>query len=198
MARLLVRYLKIVGLTFLGLGCILALAAWWQWDTLKGDFEQWKSDYQKTALEKAIQTEVAHLGPVDEVEVILLSEDPKSSGQKPFHKSVERDVVTYEEKKVILKGADALALASLWRSQTVDRNGVNCHAPHYALRFLNHGKEVSRAIICFHCQNAEIPSSFFGGDLIVIDTTTPAYRELKAQILQQVGGGEIAKVSSPR
>ncbi len=110
-------------------------------------------------------TEVAHLGPVDEVEVILLADAPLSPGQKPFHKSVEHGALTYEVKKVILKGSDALALAALWRSQSVFRMACNCHDPHHALLFLNHGKEVSRAMICFHCENAEIPSSILGGGI---------------------------------
>jgi hypothetical protein len=178
---------KIAGWTIAGCLLVAGIALWTQRNTLRDGWQKWKQDYQAESLKKALKTEVSQLPPVDEVEVYRFSGEPASPGQKPFRRSHYGDMLLYEAKKVILKGSDALAQAKLWRSQSVFSNGVGCHEPHHALRFLNHGKQVSLVIICFQCENVEIPCTFLGGELAEFDTRQPQYTALKKRVEELVG-----------
>ncbi len=181
------RVLKIAGWAVTGFLLVAGIALWTQKDTLMNEWEKWVRDYQAKGLEKALKTEVNQLPPVDEVEVYRLSDTPVVSGQTIFHRGYDDAAPLYEAKKAVLKGADATTLANLWRSLSAMENGVMCHEPHHALRFLNHGKQVSQAVICFHCENAEIPCTVFRGGLIMFDTQQPQYISLKKRMEELVG-----------
>jgi hypothetical protein len=187
MKPLVKRVVKLLLWSVSGFLLLAGIVLWTQKDTLRRDWENWQREYQASGLEKALRTEVSQLPPVDEVEVYRLSFKPVFPGQSAFHRSVEDRISLYEVKKSTLKDAEAVALADLWRSLSVTRNGVGCHEPHHALRFLNHGKQVSLAIICFQCENAEIPCTFLGGELVEFDSRQPQYTALKKRIEELVG-----------
>jgi hypothetical protein len=53
----------------------------------------------------------------------------------------------------VLRGADALTLASLWRRQTYTSGLAACHNPAYAIKFYSRGKLLVYASVCWSCNN---------------------------------------------
>lgn len=71
----------------------------------------------------------------------------------------------------ILKGSEALRVASLWRRQTYTANLSACHEPAYAIKFYHRAKLIAYASVCWSCNsiffiepNLHRTQSFAGGD----------------------------------
>jgi hypothetical protein len=79
-----------------------------------------------------------------------------------------------------LFGADAQALASLWRSQRFDW-GVQalCHYPAYGFRYYSGSKLIFETSVCYRCNNFYTPTGWWG-----FYTDTPQAADLLRRLRQ--------------
>jgi hypothetical protein len=179
------RWLKLIAITLAVMALPLGALVWWRWEVIADKV----GDYKSRALTKAMDKQVKNLPAVDSVKLWRLSESATASGQAPFVKDIYGGEL-YEVQSSELQSASAQQFASLWRKQSVFDNWAACHEPHHAVIFYDHGKEIGRALICFTCTNAAIPSSILGDDLIGFDVATAEYAELKSLIESLVGAAK--------
>ncbi len=182
------RFIKICLITLLVCVIVAAPFVWFQRDEIGNEIHQAINSYREANLKESIKFCIAELPAVDRVVVMKLAHEPVSAGQSKFTTTVLGDDL-YLAKEVTIDGEGAEVLASLWRKQRVTSDGASCHNPHHAIRFYAKGKLLCETIICFHCDNASIPNSYWR-DLIMFDNQNPAYQELKAKIEELVGGGD--------
>jgi hypothetical protein len=184
------RWLKLIGITLAVMALPFGAFVWWRWEMIapyvQSRAREYQREYKSHALTKAMDRQVKNLPTVDSVKLWRLSESATAGGQEPFTRDIHGGKL-YEVQSNELQGIAAQQFADVWRKQSVFDNGVMCHEPHHAVIFYHHGREVGRALICFTCTNAVIPSSILGDDLIGFDDATIEYAELKRLIESLVG-----------
>jgi hypothetical protein len=136
---------------------LLAGTAWlWfprAWtDVLQG----WANSLGQEYVAYAIDSQTLNLPVVDRVEVLVLAHgEPASPGAATFPAGPA------EEPAVIVRtapvtGAEAEALAAVWRSAGFGGDGAMCHFPVYGLRFYSGGGLVLETSLCWKCSNVTL------------------------------------------
>jgi hypothetical protein len=88
---------------------------------------------------RQVKRYTANLPAVDRIELLKLkSDDPRET--------------EIESTKTVV-GAQAQAIASLWRSQSYEFDLVPCHEPPYEIKFYAKGRMIAFASVCWKCHN---------------------------------------------
>jgi hypothetical protein len=144
-----------IGLIAVALIAAIALVAW-------GYGEQIQQIYDKCAvawIDRAARNNVGHLGTIDEVEICSLGGEPAPDDRDPFEGDGLHGVIA----RKVVHGADAEAIASLWRTLPMGRDyQAMCFEPAYGLRFRRGGKVVLKSSVCWHCQALTFPAPPLG------------------------------------
>lgn len=174
--------MKSVGLRVLGYGSLLAalgfIAFTWYGDELEKHYQAWRQKQTETA----VNTYGAKLPEVDEVRLLLLSENAADAKEAPFtipHHSRPRRYIT---QKTVLSGESAEEFAKLWRQLALQPHpGAACYEPHHVLQFRTSGKTLCETVLCFECGNTSLPA-FPTPVLASFDEQSPAYQLFKQQV----------------
>ncbi len=123
--------------------------------------ELWKYYVTDFPGRQAVRALVLHgtgLPEVDEVRVFRIADDAAGSTGVRLDPPL-LDTKKYVVNEHLLKGEEALTLAALWRGLGRDSGfSAGCYDPHHVIRFLNRGRKISEAFVCFQCGNATLPS----------------------------------------
>jgi hypothetical protein len=147
--------------------------------------------------DRTIERYVTNLPEVDEVRILRIGPMGTSPSFGTYAVPLNDDGATKMniEAEKILKGADAIKFATLWRHQDFlpDRFYM-CHVPHHAIQFRCNGSDVVDVAVCFGCGNI----SFSGLVPVIInfEDDSPHYATLRSTMEQHVGAHE--EKGSPR
>jgi hypothetical protein len=130
------------------------------------------------------------LPPVDEIEILALGGEVAKGTPDSFRPDLGSWLGTVNRHTV--SGAEAEALASLWRSIDFDKHyGAICHVPYYALRFRHHGKLILETSVCWKCSNVTVPV-FFANLPYGFDATSAEGQKLLAELTRYAPHPEAA------
>lgn len=185
------RLLKRVLLYGFLLALVAALLGTLYQEELKEKLERSLKHWGTHIVQTAIQNYGPGLPPVDEVKVMLLSTEDPGTGLGSYDIRQDSPHTRYVTQEVLLKGAEALALAALWRKQKLHTHYMaSCFDPHHVIQFRAKGSIVADVVICFGCGNASLPA-FPLRPLVSFEyipgKESPDYLELQAQVEQRVG-----------
>lgn len=180
--------MKSVGLRMLGYGVLLAalgfIAFVWYSDDLQTHYHAWR---QKQA-ETAVNTYGAKLPEVDEVRLLLLSDNASNAKDTPFTIPHHSRPQRYITQKAVLTGESAEEFAKLWRQLTLQPHpGAACYEPHHVLQFRANGKTLCETVLCFQCGNTSLPA-FPSSVLVSFDEQSQAYHRFKQRVTDLLPG----------
>lgn len=123
------------------------------------------------------------LSVVDEVEILALGGEVAVGTTDSFSPDIGPPTGTVARRTV--RGAEAEAIASLWRDIRFDQSfAALCHQPHYALRFRSHGKLVFETSVCWKCSTYSLPVGIFGHTLYGFDAKSDQAQKLLSTLTQ--------------
>jgi hypothetical protein len=146
--------------------------------------------------QRTIERYVTNLPEVDEVRILHIESmgtfPSLGTYAVPFNDEGKEMNIVAEK---ILKGADAIEFATLWRRQDfLPDKFYMCHVPHHAIQFRCKGSGVVDVAVCFGCQNISFPGLI--PVIINFEHDSPHYATLRSTMEHHVGATD--QHGSPR
>jgi hypothetical protein len=143
--------------------------------------------FRESQIPGSVDRYCTHLAAIDRIEILRLEDGIPVAGARTYKVPLyePRDLTVV--KAVTMEGAEAEALAKLWRSQRLHTEWMAlCHYPHHVLRVYRGTTHVVDLVICFYCGNVALPV-FPGSELVSFDPNLPQYQRLKDRMESLVG-----------